>query len=85
LNELCKFVRGDTSNLGDTNVQCSRSVGSVNATYGFGTTNEFYLTSTYDAANPGQTIGYHFEFFQDPLKRQYYSSYGNSFRPIRVF
>ncbi len=85
LNELCKFVRGDTSGLGDSNVQCSRAVGTVNATYGFGTTNEFYLTSTYDAANPGQTIGYHFEFFQDPLKRQYYSSYGNSFRPIRVF
>ena len=85
MNELCKFVRGDVSNLGDTNVQCSRSVGSVISTYGFGTTNEFYLTSTYDAANPGQTIGYHFEFFQNPLKRQYYSSYGNSFRPVRVF
>jgi hypothetical protein len=85
LNEVCKFIRGDTSGLGDSNVQCLRSVGTVNPIYGFGTTNEFYLSSTYDAANPGQAVGYHFEFFQNPLRGQYYATYGNSIRPVRVF
>lgn len=85
LNEVCKFIRGDTAGLGDSNIQCSRLIGTVNAIYGFGVTNEFYLSSTYDVANAGQTVGYHFEFYQNPLRNQYYSTYGNSIRPVRAF
>jgi hypothetical protein len=85
LNELCKFARGDISGLGDQSVQCSRSVGTLNASYGFNTVGSFYLSSTYDAANPGQTLGYNMEFFTNPLRNQYYSSYGNPIRPIRTF
>jgi hypothetical protein len=85
LNELCKYARGDISGLGDQSVQCSRTAGTLNAVYGFNTVGSFYLSSTYDAANPGQTLGYNFDFFTNPLRNQYYSSYGNPIRPIRAF
>lgn len=85
LNELCKFARGDTSGLGDQSVQCSRTVGTLNPVYGFNTVGSFYLSSTYDAANPGQALGYNLDFFTNPLRGQYYASYGNPFRPVRTF
>ena len=85
LNELCKFARGDVSGLGDQSVQCSRTVGTLNPIYGFNTVGSFYLSSTYDAANPGQTVGYNLDFFTNPLRGQYYSSYGNPIRPVRTF
>lgn len=85
LNELCKFARGDMSGLGDQNVQCSRTVGTLNPIYGFNTVGSFYLSSTYDAANPGQALGYNLDFFTNPLRNQYYAAYGNPIRPIRAF
>lgn len=85
LNELCKYIRGDISGLGDQSVQCSRTVGTLNPVYGIATAGSFYLSSTYDAANPGQTLGYNMDFFTNPLRNQYYSSYGNPIRPVRVF
>lgn len=83
LNELCKFARGQTSGLGDTNIECTRTGTTLNSAYGF-SLNALYMSSTYGLQADGQVDGYFFDFHTNPLRNLYYANYGNKFRPVRV-
>lgn len=85
LNELCKYARGQTSDLGNDTIECSPAQGALNAALGF-TAIQFYMSSTYGLQADGQVDGYFFYTGNNttPLKNLYYASYGNQFRPIRV-
>lgn len=82
LNELCKYVRGQTSDLGDTTIECTLTGTSLNPVYGI--SGVFYMSSTYGYINDGQVTGYNMNFHVNPLINQYYANYGNPFRPVRV-
>lgn len=86
LNELCKYARGQESDLGNQNIECSPSVGTLNASLGF-TAVQFYMSSTYGLQADGQVDGYFFYNGNNsnPLKNLYYAQYGNQIRPVRVF
>lgn len=98
LNELCKFVSGQTADLG-TSVQCAPATSLWDAAYGI-SSDELYWSSSYPfiegvGRNPawGQTSGYFFttnpnfqgSHIANSTYNGYYSSYGNRFRPIRAF
>jgi hypothetical protein len=85
LNELCKFARGQTSDLGNTSIECSPSTGTLNTAYGF-TPIQLYMSSTYGLQADGQMDGYFFYAGNNstPLRNLYYAQYGNAFRPVRV-
>lgn len=83
LNELCKFVRGQSADLGNTNIECSLTGTSLNSAYGISPA--FYMSSTYGYLADGQVTGYNMDFHVNPLINQYYANYGNPFRPVRVF
>lgn len=82
LNELCKYARGQISDLGDTSIECSLTGTTLNSSYGFSPV--FYMSSTYGYINDGQVTGYNMNFHVNPLINQYYANYGNPFRPVRV-
>lgn len=83
LNEMCKFVRGQTNDLGDTTVECSRTGTSLNAAYGLSNL-AFYMSSTYGLQADGQVDGYFMDTNANPMRNLYYATYGNKFRPVRV-
>lgn len=83
LNELCKFARGQTSDLGDTTIECTRTGTSLNTSYGFSPT-ALYMSSTYGLQADGQVDGYFMDTHANPMRNLYYASYGNQFRPVRV-
>lgn len=83
LNELCKFVRGQTSDLGDTNIECTRTGTSLDASYGFSPF-ALYMSSTYGLQADGQVDGYFLDYHTSPMRNLYYANYGNKFRPVRV-
>lgn len=83
LNELCKFVRGQTSDLGDQTVECSRTGTTLNPAHGF-SVQALYMSSTYGLLADGQVDGYFIDNTSNPLKNLYYANYGNKFRPVRV-
>lgn len=83
LNEYCKFVRGQTSDLGDPNVECSVTGTTLNTSFGLGA--DLYMSSTYGLSATGEVDGYRIGQNTNPLVGRYYASYGNQFRPVRVF
>jgi hypothetical protein len=85
LNELCKYVRGQTNDLGNTSIQCVYPPNPPSA-LGFGDWNSPYWSSTYGFSGAtGQSWGYYFGYLaSNPLLNGYYSSYGGPVRPIRV-
>jgi hypothetical protein len=83
LNEMCKFVRGQTSDLGDTNIECSKTGTTLNSAYGF-SINALYMSSTYGLQADGQVDGYFLDTNANPMRNLYYANYGNKFRPVRV-
>ena len=85
LNELCKYARGQTSALGDLNVQCSKTGTTLNANLGFSTEDKVYVSSSYGVAVTGFIAGYKFEYGNNPLLSSYYAAWGGRVRPIRVF
>lgn len=83
LNEMCKFVRGQTSDLGDTTIECTRTGTSLNSVYGLSST-ALYMSSTYGLQADGQVDGYFLDTHANPMRNLYYANYGNKFRPVRV-
>jgi hypothetical protein len=83
LNEMCKFVRGQTSDLGDTNIECSKTGTTLNTSYGF-SGSALYMSSTYGLQADGQVDGYFLDTNANPMRNLYYANYGNKFRPVRV-
>lgn len=82
LNEFCKYVRGQTSDLGDPNVECTVTGTTLNTAFGLGA--DLYMSSTYGLSATGEVDGYRIGQNSNPLVGRYYASYGNQFRPVRV-
>jgi hypothetical protein len=82
LNEFCKYVRGQTNDLGDPNVECTVTGTTLNTAFGLGA--DLYMSSTYGLSATGEVDGYRIGQNTNPLVGRYYASYGNQFRPVRV-
>jgi hypothetical protein len=85
LNELCKYARGQTSDLGNLSVQCSKVGTSIDSNLGFNSEDNVYLSSSYGVAPNGFIAGYKFDYGSNPLLSNYYVSWGGRVRPIRAF
>jgi hypothetical protein len=85
LNELCKYARGQTSALGNTAVQCSKSGTTIDANLGFHAADEIYLSSSYGVAPNEFIAGYKINYGSDPSISQFYANWGGRVRPVRVF
>ena len=86
LNELCKYVRGQTNDLGNVAIQCVYPPQTPVA-YGFSDWNSPYWSSTYGFSGAtGQSYGYYLSYaISNPLLNGYFSAYGGPVRPVRVF
>lgn len=85
LNELCKYARGQTSDLGNLSVQCSKVGTSIDTSLGFNNEDNVYLSSSYGVASNGFIAGYKFDYGSNPLLSNYYVSWGGRVRPIHAF
>jgi len=85
LNELCKYARGQTSDLGNVAAQCSKAGTSIDTNLGFTNEDNVYLSSSYGVAPNGQIAGYKIDYGSNPLLNSYYVSWGGRVRPIHAF
>lgn len=90
LNEFCKYARGQLADLGNTAVRCTATGTTKDTSLGLENDN-LYWSSTYGLFDTGQTPGYtimanvNSSYVTGTLANQYYSTYGNRFRPVRAF